>query len=369
MSKNKGRQEEMKIINIILYFIRKPVLVIMVVSLTFLFSSLNAQAVPDSKFGVTVSAKNGINATAEDVSEAVYLAAMIGSTGTFIHSWNDVGAVHRIPILIGAIRKFGMTTMLQIKMNRIGEPNPPDIVEGTSYADADVRERYLTDIGNFALTKPDYMILSTEANMLIYFYPDEWPYFVTLYQEAYDLVKSISPDTKIGVSLLFKLFVGERQFHIVDDLVSLDFLAFTTYPQWLIDREFYESIDDISVDWYGQIRMAYPDIPIIFSEVGWTSDNTNNNSTEEKQAYFVQSMPRLFSEVNPELVIWTILHDTNYFRVQGLNEEFIAFLVELGVDVEKLFMGFNGMGLRNMDGTMKPAWYKARELDFSAPPP
>jgi hypothetical protein len=188
-----------------------------------------------------------------------------------------------------------------------------------------------------------------------------------LYTEAYHAVKAVSPNTKVGVSFLYSLWFVNYVINNVDVpsmLAPSDFFAFTTYPNWLVQEGHYASIADIPPEFHGYARVAYPNASIVFSEVGWAS---KGRGTPELQLEFVKNLPRLMSKVKPELVTWALLHDVEFFQRSLLSPEATQFLTDLGVDIDALFEHFNGMGLMKGDGTPKPAFSEAMQLDFSAP--
>ena len=191
---------------------------------------------------------------------------------------------------------------------------------------------------------------------------EEFDNYTSLYKEAYALVKSISPQTKIGASFLYTLFYAFEQVHLPDALGDHDFIAFTSYLSWIVRDGHFASIEDIPAEWYGWARSQFPDTPLIFSEVGWASSGTG---TPEAQAEYVRSLPRLMSIAQPELITWALLHDVEFFTFDLLNQEQLDFLLDLGVDVSALFERFNAMGLREGNGMPKPAWSEAVNLDFS----
>ena len=79
---------------------------------------------------------------------------------------------------------------------------------------------------------------------------------------------------------------------------------------------------------------------------------------------FLRSVDALSSAAG-WLATWAVLHDMEFFTRNILDAEAIAFLTSLGVDIDALFIHFNGMGLLTGFGAPKPALLDASELVFT----
>ncbi len=325
----------------------------------------NALAGPlQTPFGITVNAANHPDNTAEDAWRALLKTGAVGGYGSFIWNWSFQAGFDYYERVVPLMHMIGLKSFAQFSPNFLGAPSPPNgIGQEKSYADEAVRAKFLEDVARLAELHPHYLALGTEINLMFYFHPDEFDNFIPLYREAYDLVKAISPETQVGPTYLYRLFVFKGQFHLPDVLGPHDFLAFSTYPDWWVKNGYFNSSQEFPPDYYGQIREVFPDTPIVFSEVGWPS--VGDHSSEEEQAIFVSRLPELFAQVQPDVVLWTLLHDTSFFQKWILDQDSIDFLESLGVNIDQLFNGFNGMGLCNRDGTFKPSWDEAILLDFS----
>jgi hypothetical protein len=328
------------------------------------FSGHSAQAAKNTPFGAEMIAANYPNTSSEDVIRALALTSLVGGHSSHIWSFGNQDELAHFPGLVSLMRGAGLKSLLQVAPVFIDTPAPP---EGyvRSFSDLRVRLLYLDSITKLARTRPDYLILATEINLLYRFNEPEFEYFRTLYRDAYALVKRISPNTKVGLSYLYTLWYAHYVLNNIDVPAMLepaDFIAFTTYPEELVFEGPFASIEDMPPEWYGAARMAYPNKLIGFSEVGWSS---KLNSTPERQAEFVRHLPRLMSVVNPEFVTWAVLHDVDFFaKDKLLTPELISWLEGFGVDIDRLFGRFNAMGLLEGNGVAKPGLYEAFGLDF-----
>ena len=265
---------------------------------------------------------------------------------------------------IATARQNNLKAMAQIQVHFIGDPRPPPGMV-RSFADPDVRALYLDNVTQFAQLQPDYMVLSPEVNFLHFFNEPEFVLFATLYQEAYQLIKQLSPDTRVGVSYVYMMFRGFNQIDVADSLGPRDFLAFTSYPAWMLDNGIINSPAELSPDWYGWVRENYPNEKIIFSEVGWPS---SGNTTPEAQAEYYRRIPELMAGVQPESVSFTLMHDVQFFQTSLLTPAVREFLESYGVDPEVLFDRLNHVGSHSVDGLPKKAWFEFLKLEFKPAP-
>jgi hypothetical protein len=103
----------------------------------------------------------------------------------------------------------------------------PDKLRGKNFADKEVRDALIAYVKYVALNyKPKYLAIGIEMNMYYERQPDDFDNFVSLYFEAYDVVKSLSPDT-----LVFPTF----QLEAMQNLLSADDGAL---PEWHLLRRF-----------------------------------------------------------------------------------------------------------------------------------
>lgn len=330
-------------------------------------ASTSAWSAKDTPLGMGFVLTNYPDSTLADVQDAIAKAATVGGHLSFVWSWRKADGLAMIERIAPVARSQGLKILLQIAPTALGKPAPP---QGLAYtwADPALRTRFLADVERVAALQPEYLNLCAEVNFMYYFEPSEFQAFIPIYREAYDRVKAISPGTAVGFSMLDVLWMGYQQWSVPEELAAgkYDFIAFTSYP----DPLFYDgtlgvtSIDDFPGDWYGLARQIYPTTPILVTELGWS---TRQSGSEGDQARFIDNLPRLFAEVKPELVTWTVLSDISFFDPSILPPSALEFLAALGVDPAELFDRFNGMGLFTTDGVAKQAWYHALQLQLPEP--
>ena len=302
------------------------------------------------------------NVTSTDVVQAALEGAAIGGHGSFLWEWasGNVG-YSQVQGVVPLYRMLGQKVFLQFSPTGIGQVTPPDGL-AQSFADPTVRQRFLQDVSNLAALKPDYLNLGAEINLLYYLNRTEFNNYATLYQQAYQNIKQISPNTQVGVSYHLDLFFGDTEYNLLTDLGPQDFVAFTTYPAWTVYRGFYPAPDQMSTLYYDRIRLVIPTKPVIFSEVGWPTAGLGSVADQDK---FVSSLPRYFAKVKPVLVTFAMQHDADHFRVEMLNQAQVLILQGFQVDPAELFAELNSMGLLSWDGPPKPAYITAGTLNFT----
>lgn len=325
-----------------------------------------AQAAKDTPFGVELIPANMPSPGADDAVRSLGLISLVGSHVSKIWHWGDPGAMTFVRSTFKLTPLFGLKTLLQMGTIFLGNPAPPAGF-ASSFGDPATQARFLADVRLLAEMRPDYLVLTTEANLMYRFNRAEFDLYRPLYAEAYRLVKSLSPNTQVGVSYLYSLWFANYHIDTLDIpalLMPADFIAFTSYPEWLVREGHFASIADIPVEWYGASRLAYPKAKIIFSEIGWAS---KVRGTPEIQAEFLRNLPRLLSTTQPEIITWAVLHDSEYFSRSLLTPEATAFLESIPVDIDALFGHFNGMGLLDGFGNPKTAYYTSSQIVFPKP--
>ncbi len=170
---------------------------------------------------------------------------------------------------------------------------------------AEFREEYIENAKKIAEQfKPEYFSLGNEVNSYYLLYPEDFDNFVSLYKEAYDEVKKVSPDTKVFVVFSQNQMEETDGWEVIDKFGNkLDLLVFTTYP-W----KFYDTPEEIPENYYAKLE-AYTTKPIAFTEIGWPS-TSDTGTSEKEQADYLRKFRELTKEMNLEFVNWLFLHET-----------------------------------------------------------
>jgi len=178
-------------------------------------------------------------------------------------------------------------------------------------------------------SRPLYLSLGNEVNRWLERYgsedgaPNSFMEYISLYHEAYDAVKEISPDTIVFCTFSREIVSEGREsdmgFIELFDPDRLDMLVLTSYPYSLmgIDR-----VDELPDDYYSSVFNHISRRPFGLSEVAWTSNASFGGQPE--QAAFIRNLTgRLTIDrgIDLELLGWNWLHDLGPGDETGLINE------------------------------------------------
>lgn len=320
------------------------------------------------RLSIVPNPANDPNSTDEEIIRAFHQATVLSDQISLFWSFPAQAKLDERLQLLQVVHDEGLESFVQVGVQFFGEPIAPSDLPKT-FGDPQVRSLFVDNVRRIAATRPQRLSLGTELNFLSWLTPGEFDLFATLYQEAYQAVKEISPETKVGVSFHYTLFRACEQLDALDRVGPHDFVAFTIYPIWMLDKGVIDNLGDLPAGWWKWMRDTYPDDEIIISEVGMPN---TINSTPETQAAFVRELPRILASVRPALVNWILLSNVSFFDPDLLTPEKIQFLLDVGVDPNILFGRLNNNGLHSIEGTPTPAWFEAVRTDLDGwvgPPP
>ena len=228
-----------------------------------------------------------------------------------------------------------------------------------NFANPQVRAAYK----NFALWivrqfHPRYLGLASEINTYMDAYPSDAQNFLSLYNEIYGAVKSEAPETQIFVTFQWddlnnmfpqpeegnrtKLSPNWEQIEAFEP--NLDLWVISSYPYFV-----FPSGADIPADYYSRL-LARTTKPVAVAEGGYTSRDIDQiKATPEDQVAYLSA---IHDQLGSRLRFWVylVLNDfdmesySKAFRDQDASDADIANLAK-----------FSSLGLREWDGTPKPA--------------
>jgi hypothetical protein len=184
--------------------------------------------------------------------------------------------------------------------------------------------------------QPEYFSLGNEINDYFYLYPDDLEGYLTLFDEAYEAIKSVSPDTRVMVVFSYNHLIDNGQWQLLERFKGADVLGMTTYP-W----KHFDTPEGIADNYYSRLR-SYIDMPVAFTEIGWAGDET-------AQADFLVRFLELIKDLDVEMVNWLFLHE---MKITGIGES--VFSPEAAT-----------IALKNADGTKKEVydvWLELKEV-------
>jgi hypothetical protein len=220
----------------------------------------------------------------------------------------------------------------------------PEGMEDRTFANKDVREAFISYAKYVALNyHPTLLALGIEVNMYYHRQPGDFENFLSLYFEAYDTVKSASPDTLVFPTFQLEEMHGligsekelSREWTLLREFEpKLDVAAFSTYPSFV-----FESAEDIPEGYWKKIK-EHTDRPVAIASAGYASEAGRegfNTGTEAGQAAFVRRLLNEAESLEMPFVVWLTGHDP-------------------ALPAESPFDLYNHIGLCRSDGSRKPAW-------------
>ena len=256
----------------------------------------------------------------------------------------ETTAAEKQAIADGKLRLFFAIDPTDSSTGRDRLAGLPPSSSGKTFADADIRAAFVSYAKYVALNyKPAYLALGVEINLYLDKNKESLADFASLYAEAYDRVKEISPETQVTVTFQYEdlqAILPTEDKHFSDwPLLQefdprLDVMAISTYPSFAFDTP--AAIPD---NYYSQLR-AFTDRPIVIAEMGYSSAagvQGINDGTEEEQDAFEKRALTEAQSLRMPFVIWFAGWDP-------------AFAKDTPLEV------FQHIGLRRTDDTEKPAW-------------
>lgn len=290
--------------------------------LTVLFVVSHTVLGKDAKFetGIAITPRNFPNHSAKDLDNAFEMASYLGKYSVFIFQWHELD-LRIVKLMLDKSRKSNLTPILGLSPTSLDkgrkELDLPDDVrkkagDVISFANPVIRKEYIKTAKKLAHLKPPYLCLATEINFLAIQRLDEYLHFVTLYKEAYDEIKKISPDTKVFVSFQWEWvrIVDAKEIHKVKEhskvinifKPQLDIIGLTTYPS-----AFHDTPEQLPADYYSWVyHHIDKNDTVLFMETGWPTSGTGSEAEQKK---FIQRLPELLAQVKTSIVAWALLHD------------------------------------------------------------
>lgn len=203
---------------------------------------------------------------------------------------------------------------------------------------------------------PPYLGLASEINTYADAFPDDFPHYLSLYQEVYDLVKAESPKTQVFVTFQWEdlnnlipvAAEGRWAYQTNWDQVEafeprLDLWVISSYPFIA-----FKSGAEIPKDYYSAL-LSRTSKPLAVAEGGFTSQPVGElQGAPQDQVDYLEA---IHSQIGSRLTFWI------YLLLNDFNLESYAKIMRQqgnSGDVSTLGM-FAFLGLSQMDGTPKPA--------------
>ena len=302
-----------------------------------------------ARTGTVVTPRNFPRHTADDVGEMFRLDAELGSFAVIRVDWKDPEYFNAARAMVALADRHSLASVLEfnpLKADGLDGAalDPGKQIRGLrgplSFANPAVVEAFTRAVLELVQIRPAYFAVATDVNLLALSDRRSFDGFVTMYHQLHQRIKQASPLTKVFVTFQWDAMqrLGGRA---GQELVRafqprLDLLAFTSSPKQLFNRD----PASVPADYYSRIRQYGVDGRELLIEVNWPSEG---RSGDAEQVAFIRSLPQRLNSLDPDMVAWTFLHDV---RV-------LIFTVRAG--------------LRNGDGSPKPAYAAFRDITTDRP--
>ncbi len=202
--------------------------------------------------------------------------------------------------------------------------------------------------------EPPYLFIGNENDF--YFEQDSTDYerWVEFYEEAYDSIKAVSPQTRIGVVFNYENLSGRGalvnfggpSWHALEahDLSKIDVLGLTLYPFFSAG-----TVQAVSDGHMSPLRDRIGNKPILITETGWPADAYGLPwaGGENEQVAYLFKLRSILEGFNVDRIQWLFLHP---MRDPG------------GSPFE--WRAFSSISLRREDGTERPVHDSFLLFDF-----
>ena len=222
-------------------------------------------------------------------------------------------------------------------------PNLPKQVKVNSFADPVLRQAIIADARQrVEAYRPKYLCLAMEINAYHEQHPGDFDQFVSLFRAARKAVREIDPELMVFVSFQYEQLLGlyggqaglpkhPPAWELFDRFGDeLDAIGISSYPLESLSPPRHAPPERLPADYYSRIA-AHTKKPVVFAELGWSSDPKFGGSPES-QAAFLRRLPKLLEGLDVRLINYNFLFDAKGFGA-----------------------AFESMGLISADGKAKPA--------------
>ncbi len=164
---------------------------------------------------------------------------------------------------------------------------------------------------------PPYLFLGNENDAYFITHPKDYGRWVDFYNQAYDAIKAVSPETQVGPVFQYERLSGQGKFNQwttpqwgaleAHDLSKIDVLGITLYP-WLGSA----TPEEVPDNYLDPLIERIGDKPVAITETGWPAENlgvpTAWESSQEAQLRYIDALQRILPSVNLKMLNWLHLN-------------------------------------------------------------
>jgi hypothetical protein len=201
----------------------------------------------------------------------------------------------------------------------------------------------------------DYLAIGNEIDYYLSSHPDEVEAYRSAFEYALGALHSHNPDLPVGLIFAYHNIDLMGLQDMVHSLNLGDFIAYTLY---LSDELHFTRAPALIGEYLDRLLEFSGDTPVAIVETGWSTDKELDGS-EEEQSEYVRHVFKAFAERREKFLFlaWFVLHD---MTLESCHEQGLTFIPpgwEVGeADMETFARFLCYFGLREVDGSPKPAW-------------
>jgi hypothetical protein len=319
-----------------------------------------AGAITSRAVGMTLIPRGGPKFTDRNVGAAITKAQQAGADAAqLFNNWSELepspGSYQTANLsaplqVLGG--DFGWSLMLTVGViNTVKRETPSDLT-GVAWDDPVMIGRFealfdqIRPLFNSRLT---YISIGNEVDVYFLNHPDEFPAYLTFYNDIVDYIHQQAPGLAVGVTTTFTNTMGPAQTMVSELTQNSDVIIFTYYP---LQSDFDPEPPDVPLaDFPAMVQFA-GGRPVILQEVGYPSAH-KLKSSPKLQAQFVANVFQAWNNVGAAIPFLI------YFGMHDFSARFTKSLVEYyGVnDPTGHFAAYlRSLGLRHVSGARKPGW-------------
>lgn len=310
--------------------------------------------------------KNGADMRPEDYAEALNLVGKYAPETTLMSLWGwerlepDKGETNLSKEIAGlnyALKDKGFRTYCGLTVIDTVKRVMPEDLQEKNWDDPELVTRYgkvLDQLSREIFKRPEYFVIANEADVYFDKHPEEIDAFMGFAAAAKREIRSRFPQAVIGISVTYEgLHKGGQRADFIKRVIAASDAAFFTYYPVLDLKPTRPAQTPAQLD---DIINAAQGKAVILQEIGYPS-GLAGSSPQLQADFFATIIPAIIKRPQIKLASIFALHDfdpkmckilTGYYGFGGL--------LSLTPWVKDFRNFICTLGLREADGTPKPAW-------------
>jgi hypothetical protein len=317
-------------------------------------------AVTARAVGITLVPRGGPKFTSRNVGKAITMAQQAGADAAqLFNNWSELEpspGSYQTANLSSPLQalggQLGWSLMLTAGViNTVKRETPPDLTT-VAWDDPVMIARFealFDQIRPLFNSHLKYISIGNEVDVYFLNHPDEFPAYVTFYNDIVAYIHQQAPGLAVGVTTTFTNTMGPAESMVSELTQNSDVIIFTYYP---LQPDFDPEPPDVPLTDFPAMVQFAGGRPVILQEVGYPSAHKLKSSAK-LQKQFVQNVFQAWSNAGPAIpfLIYFAMHDfsrkftkslVQYYGVNDSTHHFAAYL--------------RSLGLRHVNDRPKPGW-------------